>query len=457
MPKYVKISKAKNLRFRLISVLYLLFISLSIIQIPIEWLRINPYYSNYMRAIVSKDAVAPELAKARKVIEEIDSSFVAFAGFDDARNTVREPAGYSTTDQFFIKADKANVVFTALSDLKQYYDGLEVNHPKRKEFERLFKLDLVNGLSDGKENIWKEWKFKHVPATVVRTLLAEFKLRLNLLNGAIELDQKKEESKSMIKLAFNVDLLQLGDTATFVVAQKKDLALSVKQGSNESNEYRWKGDTLYVIPKTTGMYQVDFTTATGTETVKINVEPTTFIAEKGEAVQFFYEGKESKLKYQNIGNIANVKCECAEASAINMKSGEVSFTPNKSGWCDFEIFSRTGSRVLFDSVYVQELPRPIMLASNVSAGRISRSRLLQEKGLRLTATHPDMDNFNYEVSKIKVSLIGLDNQVKNLEGAFIPLSAEELDRVKYIQINEVNVNTNVRNFKINEPLIIEII
>ena len=49
MAKYVKISKAKNLRFRLISVLYLLFISLSIIQIPIEWLRINPYYAKYMR------------------------------------------------------------------------------------------------------------------------------------------------------------------------------------------------------------------------------------------------------------------------------------------------------------------------------------------------------------------------------------------------------------------------
>ena len=32
----VKIKKSKNLRFRLISVLYLLFISLSILQIPID-------------------------------------------------------------------------------------------------------------------------------------------------------------------------------------------------------------------------------------------------------------------------------------------------------------------------------------------------------------------------------------------------------------------------------------
>ena len=37
----VKIKKSKNLRFRLISVLYLLFISLTVLQIPIEWFRIN--------------------------------------------------------------------------------------------------------------------------------------------------------------------------------------------------------------------------------------------------------------------------------------------------------------------------------------------------------------------------------------------------------------------------------
>ena len=82
MAKYVKISKAKNLRFRLISVLYLLFISLSIIQIPIEWLRINPYYVEYMEGIMTKDVLAPELIKAGNVVSQVDSSFIVFAGFN---------------------------------------------------------------------------------------------------------------------------------------------------------------------------------------------------------------------------------------------------------------------------------------------------------------------------------------------------------------------------------------
>jgi hypothetical protein len=456
MPKYVKISKAKNLRFRLISVLYLLFISLSIIQIPIEWLRVNPYYSKYMRAITSKDAVAPQLIKARDIITKVDSAFISFAGFDEIKNTVREPAGYSSTDQFFIKSKNSVIVFNALRELHAYYKELSADHPKRLEFERLFAADLSNGLSEDKESIWSEWKFKHVPATVVRALLAEMKLRLNLLNGAIDLSKKEEESAAVIQLAFNVDLLQLGDTARFVASRKRT-EVSVKQNNRVSNEFYWKGDTLYLVPTTTGSYQVDFKTDDGVESIAINVEPTTFIKEKGQAVQFFYVGKPADLKYQNIQNISSVRCDCAQNADISLKPGVVSFLPKTAGWCNFEIFNGTGTRLLWDSIYVQELPKPIILASNVTAGKISVSRLSQQQGLRLTAVHPDMDNFNYNIVSMKATLIGIDAEAKIINGAFIGIHSEQLNKVKFIQVNEVSVKSNVRDFVIKEPLLIEII
>ncbi len=457
MAKYVKISSAKNLRFRLVSVLYLLFISLSIIQIPIEWLRIHPYYYEYMNSIDSKDEVSIELRKARNAITAIDSGFVDFVGFDVENNTIREPISYSSTDQFFILGNNAEKLFTTLESLRDYYFGMNKNETKRKEFERLFEADLKNGLSNGKLNIWAEWKFKHVPAILARTLLAEIKLRVNLLNGAIELDSKKAESQSLIKLAFNVDLLQLGDTAKFVIADKRNANVTVKYGGNVSKEYIWKSDTLYFIPKSTGKYTLDFLSGSGNENIEITVEPTTFIEEKGESIQFFHEGKLSQLKYQNIGNVGSATCNCAGADRITYKNGAVSFTPNKAGWCDFELFGKTGNRLLFDSVYVQELPPPIVLGMNVSASRISKSRLLQQGFLRISASHPDLENFNYNIVGMKATIVGLNEGIQSFQGASIPLKEGVLERIKYIQINEVTVETSVRNFIIKEPLIIEII
>ena len=457
MAKYVKISKAKNLRFRLISVLYLLFISLSIIQIPIEWLRINPYYAKYMRSINSKDEVTPELTKTRDAIVAIDSAFLDFVGFDEEKNTIREPISYSATDQFFIKLNNAEKVFNTLIGLRDYFLKMDKIETKRLEFERLFEADLKNGLADGNDNIWAEWKFKHVPATVARAFLADYKLRLNLLNGAIDFNSKDNEIKSMIKLAFNVDLLQLGDTARFVVADRNMTEMSITFGSQVSNEYKWSNDTLLFIPRTTGKYEIAFKAGNAEEKISIEVQPTTFIEEKGESVQFFYEGKESKLKYQNISNVGNIRCDCAGREDISYKNGEITFTPSRSGWCDFELFGKLGNRLLFDSVYIQELPFPIILASNASANKISKSRLLQQKSLRITATHPDMDNFNYNITGIKANFIGYDAELKLIEGANIPLTEAQLEKVKYIQIREVNVQTSVRNFIISEPLIIEII
>jgi len=457
MAKYVKISKAKNLRFRLISVLYLLFISLSIIQIPIEWLRINPYYVGYMKEITSKDALAPELLEARIVVTKVDSSFLVFCGFNEETQFLKEPAGYAATDQYFLRKENGQIIFNALVSLRDYYFAKNVSDVKRKEFERLFKSDLENGLKDGKVNIWNEWKFKHVPATVVRTLLAEIKLRLNLLNGAIELDEKATKAQNAVKLAFNVESLQLGDTAKFIVADKNQTEVIITNGKNISNEFSWTGNELNFVPKSAGTYSLVFNTQGIEEKIVIQIQPATFLTDNKESVQFVYEGKETKLRYQNIENIGKLRCNCAGDDFISYKSGEVSITPEKYGWCTIELLSKNGGSLLADSIYVQKLPSPVILAKNVSANKISKSRLLQQKSLKLTANHHNMGNVIYDISSIKATFIGIDGDMRTFEGANISLTAEQLERIKYIQINEVTVETRVRNFTVTEPLIIEII
>lgn len=457
MGKYVKIKRAKNLRFRLISVLYLLFISLSIIQIPIEWLRVNPYYSKYFRSISSKDSVAPEIQKAITVIDAIDSLFVAKIGFDKENNTIIEPSGYSGTDKFFIVDKKATSLFQAIVDLKKYYLTLDEKHPKRKEFLRLFKGDLENGIEKEKELIWMEWKFKHVPATITRMLLAELKLRCHLLNGAIDLDTKGEKAKQIVRVAVNVDMLQLGDTATFVIGSEIKTDVQVSFAGKIVNEQKWKGDTLFFIPKSTGDYKIKFMALGMEDILDIKVLPTTFLEENGESVHFFFEGKQSSVKYTNVGKIGNVKCDCASSESIKIGENEIFFTPNKEGWCFFNVTNTQDQDIIADSVYVQPLPQPILIVENTSASRISKSRLLQQKSIIVTATHPDMDNFNYDIESMEIVLIGNGNVTKTINGASISLTAENLETIKYVQIKQVNVSTAVKQFKLSEPLLIEIL
>ena len=58
MSEYVKIKRSKNLRFRLISLMYLIFIVLSMTQIPVAWLKIGSPIASYFNQFVFPDYIA---------------------------------------------------------------------------------------------------------------------------------------------------------------------------------------------------------------------------------------------------------------------------------------------------------------------------------------------------------------------------------------------------------------
>ena len=138
MAKFVKIKTAKNLRFRLISILYLLFISFSIIQIPIDWLRINPTIADYLNSTSSKKVSIFQIKAAIDAVDQIETEFTKFVGINDKTKAFNEPTGYNTTDNFFIKNKKADYLFAKFVDLKDYYTTLTESDPKRREFKKLF-------------------------------------------------------------------------------------------------------------------------------------------------------------------------------------------------------------------------------------------------------------------------------------------------------------------------------
>lgn len=456
MTKYVRIKKAKNLRFRLIRVLYLLFIALSVIQISIEWLRVNPTMSAYLSSTTSKDVVVLEVRAAMDAVDQIDAEFTKSLGFDKKNNIYREPSGYSGTDNFFIIKKKSSVLFEKFIALKNYYEKLPNSNLKRKEFERLFAGDLKNGLLANNSIIWSEWKFKHVPSTVAKMLLAELKLRLNLLNGAIELDGNGGKAEKVVMLAYNLDFLKPGDTATFIVSEKSETNVNISQEGSKMNDYKWKGDTLYFIPKTTGQYNVVFDSKGIIDKLSITVIPASFEDDRKETLQTFFVGKKASVRFTNILKADKVLCSCAESQDIVSSAGKVEFTPNVAGWCAFQINGRSGQPLLFDSIYIQDMPIPQIVVNGASNQSISMNRLIQSRAISISAIHPDMLNFNYDIKKINYTIIGANRETKSTLGAKIDLSGTDIAKIKYLLINEVDIKTTMKQINLKKPVLIEI-
>jgi len=457
MAKFVKIKKAKNLRFRLISLLYLLFISFSIIQIPIEWIRINPTIADYLNSTFSKKVSIMQIKAALDAVDQIETEYIKAVGIDEKTNTLNEPTGYSVTDNFFIKNKKADYLFIKFVDLKKYFATLVESNPKRKEFEKLFSGDLENGLNNNKPILWAEWKFKHVPAAVVKMLLAELRLRLNLLNETIELDSKGKKADNTLLLAFNLDVLKLGDTATFVIAKKSETQLKLVLNGSLVNDKIWNGDTLYFIPKTTGQYNIEINSKGVIEKLTINVIPASFEDEKRDLLRTFVVGKKASVKYTNVLKADKIYCTCAEASKISKSIGNIDFTPNSPGWCAFQIVSSNGQLLLFDSLFVQDVPNPQIIVNEASNNKVSINRIKQTKSISIGALNPDMNVYKFDIAKVNYTLIGANRETRSILSDKIDLGGIDIDKLKFILINEVEIKTTSKEIKITKPLLIEII
>ena len=146
MAKYIRIKKSKNLRFRLISILYLLFISLSIIQIPIGWLRVNPNLRTTLLSFDSESKEGDNIEGLKNRIKTIESEFMAFAGSDPLTGDLLNPENYAQTDQFFLEGKKGEELFLALQSLDDSVNQLPEDNPTRIAYLKLFQSDLDHGL-----------------------------------------------------------------------------------------------------------------------------------------------------------------------------------------------------------------------------------------------------------------------------------------------------------------------
>lgn len=452
----VKIKKSKNLRFRLISVLYLLFISLSILQIPIEWFRINYGLLDYMNKSTKVELTVPEIKDCYDYIEDLDKRYLeALGGYDPTTGKYNEPNGYSVSDVFFFKPGTGDILFDKLTLLMKFYLNKPDGDAKRKQFESLFAQDLDNGLADGKKKLYLEWKFKHGPANVVRAFLGEMKLRLKLLNGGMELMDEQGKT-NIVLMAYNIETVRPGDTVKIVVLDHKNMEVSATENGKKFDLNRWQGDTLLFIPAYVGTYTISFKKNGAEETLTVTALPKGFEDKADHGFQTFYEGKSAELRFVNLLNAGTASCGCDPNMQMSKNDGKIKFTPNSAGWCKFRINTADGMALLDDSVFVQQVPIPFILLEGSSDRSISYSRLSSAKRLEFKAMHPEMPNFNYDITGMSVRLVGASETSQEISGGTVSLTSEQLSKLQYIVVDRVSVQTQVKLIQYQEPIVIQI-
>lgn len=454
MAQYVKISKSKNLRYQLVSILYLLFITLTLLQIPTDWLRVNSKISaDFMNVSADDDISDVQLSNAIKEVERLQNEFIALSKIQ------KDPTGYKTTDEFFINQKKGAQLFSIIYELHEYYEKT-ANKAYLAKFDQLFKDDLMNGLSTGEFNKWMEWKFKNVPGSVAQLLINEILVRCHLMHGALAVS--KPDANNLVELAFNINELHLGDTALLVLNAGYVDNFEVLFGKNSTSEFNKVGDSIYFTPKKVGKYTLS---ATGvdksTENLEIQVLPMTISGSNGSSnekkIQYFFQGKPSQITSKAITEGSKFKLVGGDWEQVRVSNGKIEFLPTKPGWNVLKLESSAGALYLEDSVFVYPTPTPIIDVEKASNNKINLEQLKNDGVLKLRFFHPTHTNISYVVEKVVVNFIGAKNKIQEYNSNLISVDQNIVSNTKFILVKNVKLRTRVGNIiELNEPILIEI-
>jgi hypothetical protein len=339
--------------------------------------------------------------------------------------------------------------------LKNHYESLPEDNPKRKEFLSLFENDLKNGLKSEKANLWVEWKFKHVPVGVVVTWLADMKLKMKLLHGGI-ITTEEQNRDYLVLMAYNIEAVRPGDTVRIVVFNHEKMEVSAKLANQSFQLNKWNKDTLLFIPEFVGVYELSFKKNGVEETLKVTSVAKTFEKEKDNKYNIFFQGKTSELHYVNLLNPGQVTCSGDPNASLDRQKSRVVFTPQTVGWCKFQVNNKDGRVLLRDSVYVQKLPIPYVYAKGVSGDLISRARLKADNQLAFYATHPDLQKFNFKLSNLKYRLVGLSTELLTATGDVINIPTSNIDALRYVVVEAADINNEIKNMEFESPLVIQV-
>jgi len=391
MPQYVKIKKSKNLRFKLISLMYLIFLVLSVIQIPIGWLKVSPGIQTYIGKPKSifQDST---LLQSEKIFKKIDSDFKVALGYNEETGKIPEA--------------------------------------------------------------WSIYKWKHVPAGFARNLLEEIRLRLKLLNtGNIEETETSEEPSFTLMTEYAS--MRVGDEATLTTKGDTLISLEVLRNNMPTNDFEIEGNSFVIKPQFAGTYIVNAKGLSKNESMVIEVLPAGFPSKEALPFRVCYKGVNYFQTIPFKGGDLKLSCSADPKASFNAETGKISFRPNNVGWCSIKLNQKEGL-LFFDSVFVKQLPEPILQIKGLPNLAIARKRLSQTDKLVIEATHPSFENGVFEVKSFTKRSVGKITTIARVNGNEIIIDPTEKPFIKYLILYDVEVRMGVETQKIEQPIIIQI-
>lgn len=443
MSSSVKIKKARVLRNNFIAMMYLLFIALSVINIPIDWLHVNKYLAPALTETTRANFSDPELDQIHDELIAVKDEFFVQLGYDEETGLYREPNGYAVTDQFFINegnGDKLRAALEKVPGIAKQYGGT-----KEELFAELFAEDIKNGLLE-ESSQWSDWKFKHAPASLVEVLMGELILRLRLISGDLEVrsGEGKSSGLSIVEYATNLDYLVFGDTLKVKSSHENIMANIVYGGDTLDMENL--GGTLAYVPKRTGAHTLVLRSDWTEETYTFRVLPAQIPSTSKAGFITYFENTPSEIKFGTVISDGTLKCSCDEQATF--KNGTIAFQPKEEGWCKFSVRGANGLALMSDSIYVQPNPKPYFKIKGLQAnGTLPKG----QTSVELEAFHPAVKT-DYTIDEVVYQTLGANSKTDTIQGSIIDMG----DFQGTLWIKYIVATSGSRTYKTDKSYIVTI-
>lgn len=433
--------------------MYLIFLVLSVIQIPIAWLQVSPFIQTYL----SKPAVVFNEAALNSYSEQIirvDKDFEEALGYDAITGKFPEPNSYRTTDKFFIQEAKGKEIFIAIKQLHDWSETLPVADSRKAMFAKLFETDLLNGIKENNYQLWIDYRWKHVPAILARNLMEELKLRAKLLNSG-SIGKIEDNTEPSFSLMTNYASMRVGDETTITTKGDSLVELMITRDGTPVNDFTLIPSGFVFKPSFAGKYQIKVNGKTKSEEMSVQVIPAGFPSKETLPFRVCYKGVEYSQHIPFKNKNMHLRCSADPNARLDAQSGILYFNPGKLGWCTLKVSQ--GEGVLFyDSVFVKTLPDPIVQVVGAGNNQLSLKKIIQNN-LLLKATHPSFKDEVFEIKSFYIRTAGKQTGLRKQLGKQINLSEAEVDGLKYLIIYQVEVRAGNETKMLEQPIIIQII
>jgi len=441
MKSYIRIKKSKQLRFKLVSVLILLFVSIAILNIPIEWHKENEQLNLMLSEYINKQSESDSLVQEIKKIKKKFKKNIQTIEISNTSNN------YTKTNKFFIIDGNGKSIFQLLLQLNKEYKNDSL-------FQYLFQSDLKNGLENNHAQQWIEWKFKDTPEEIALLFMNELALKVIFLHD----ENEKQKTKSIeIKYSYIINELRVNEKMKYFIPINEGYEYKIFKDGNLYSQENITHDTITFHPKDPGNYEFEIQTTNRVHNFKIRVLPRQIFDISPEQFYSIYKNFSSKIKINPLKKDHRIQCSCDPEIKLLQNRKVFEFTPKETGWCYFTINDKNKIIHARDSLYVMPQPVPYLIADGVYDGKISASKISNNEGLQIKAVSLDKKNIEFTINKIYYTSIGKDYSYREQIGDKIFIEDNLLQDIQYIKIDSARISTDKVEHKVSNTLLIEVL